>query len=261
MIITDKFVFIHFPKTGGLFATDMLEKVHQKKSLRHFFTGSPLYQNLLHPNVKKIYGANVYRPHGTYDQIPEEHRRKVIVSSIRNPFDRYVSTYEFRVWTKRNPAEMENILRAYPAFPDLTFEQYVKFANVFDISNRTYSSLLKLDIGLVTYMFIQFFFKDPGRVIENLSEDYLRSDAYKDDMACVTFLHSENLNGELCDFLRSLHYREKDITFILNAERKNVTKERKAKKWKDYYSKELFDFVQFKERFILRLFPEYNESY
>ena len=117
MIITDKFVFIHFPKTGGLSATDMLEKVHQKKSLRHYFTGPPLYENLLHPNIKKIYGASEYRPHGTYDQIPEEHRCKVIVSSIRNPFDRYVSTYEFRVWTKRNPAEMENILQAYPAFP------------------------------------------------------------------------------------------------------------------------------------------------
>jgi len=261
LIITDKFVFLHFPKTGGLFVTDILNKVHKKKTLKHLFFKSSMYQELMMPNVKRIYGANVYNPHGTYDQIPEEHRSKTIISCTRNPFDRYVSTYEFRQWTKRKPDEMEKIIKLYPKFPDLTFEQYVKFANKFDIANRTYSSLLRPDIGLITYTFIQFFFKDPKRVIENLDETYLNSDRYKEDMADILFLHTENVNHELHDFLLRLHYRKKDLYFINDTERKNVTANRKEKDWKKYYTKDLFEFVKFKERFILRLFPEYNKEY
>jgi hypothetical protein len=261
LIITDKFVFLHFPKTGGLFVTDILHKVHKKKTLRYLFFKPPMYQELMLPNVKRIYDSNIYNQHGTYDQIPEEHRSKTIISCVRNPFDRYVSTYEFRQWTKRKPDEMEKIIKLYPEFPDLTFEQYLKFANVFDIANRTYSPLLRLDVGMITYTFIQFFFKNPKRIIENLDESYLNSNEYKRDMAEVFFLHSENLNSELRDFLLRLNYRRRDLFFINAAERKNVTVNRIEKKWRKYYTKDMFDFVKFKERFILRLFPEYNEEY
>ena len=241
--------------------TDILQKIHKKKSLRHFFFKPPMYQELMLPNIKKISGANVYNQHGIYEQIPIEHKEKPIVSCIRNPFDHYVSLYEYRNWRNQQSHQLEKIKKIFPLFPELTFEQYLSFIDTFEFEDRTYSDLLKLDIGILTFSFIQFFFKDHKKIIENLDEAYLNSNRYKEDMADILFLHTENVNHELHDFLLRLHYRKKDLYFINAAERKNVTADRKEKNWKKYYTKDLFDFVKFKERFILRLFPEYDKEY
>jgi hypothetical protein len=258
LIITDKFVFLHYPKTGGLFITDVLKKVHAKKK---WFMKPPMCQELMLPNVKRIYGANVYNQHGAYEQIPEEHRMKPIISCIRNPFDRYVSTFEYRSWLQRQPGELEKIMKQYPAFPELTFEQYLSFINIFDIANRTYSDQLKLDIGVITYSFIQFFFKDPNRIILNLNEAYLNSDKYKDDMPEIIFLRTENLNLDLYNVLLKFGYYKPDISFIMNENKVNVTPHRKTNQnWREYFNRNLYDFVKFKERFILKLFPEYNNE-
>ncbi len=103
-----------------------------------------------------------------YEQIPEAHRSKRIFSNTRNPFERFVSAYKFRMWARRHPSEMDRILADYPEVPSLSFEQYVKFANVYESGNRSAGDLPKLDIGVLTYTFIQFFFKDPKSVIANL---------------------------------------------------------------------------------------------
>ena len=113
----------------------------------------------------------------------------------------------------------------------------------------------------MTCTFIQFFFRNPKRVIEKLDENYLFSDACGQDSADVVFLHSERLNAELYNFLRSLRYKERSIAFIRNEAGQNVTRAREDKPWRAYYNKELFDFVKHRERFLFRLFPEYDEDY
>lgn len=80
-------------------------------------------------------------------------------------------------------------------------------------------------------------------------------------MADVVFLHAERLNAELYDFLKSLRYRHRSIAYILNEARQNVTGPREDKPWRAYYNKELFDFVQYRERFLFRRFPKYDEEY
>jgi hypothetical protein len=247
LIVTDQFVFLHYPKTGGLFVAEVLKKLHTKT------------EELMLPNVKRIHGASVRNQHGTYEQIPQEHRGKPLIACIRNPFDRYVSTYEYRRWLNRTPAELIKIKARFPAYPDLDFSQYLEFINIFDIENRTYGDRLKVDVGVITYSFIQFFFKDPERIILNLNEAYINSDAYKMDIPEIVFLHTENLNRELYEALVKFGHDKKDVSFVLEEKKVNVTSNRKPDKdWKDYYSEELLDYVRFKERFILRLFPEYD---
>jgi hypothetical protein len=257
VIITDKFVFLHYPKTGGSFVTEILKKVHAKKAR---FRNRPMCQELMMPNLKRIHGAHVYHPHGTYEQIPEEHKAKSIVSCIRNPFDRYVSTYEYQNWLQWHPSQMEEIMKQYPDFPELSFERYLSFINRFDIKSRIHHDRLRIDIGMITYSFLQFFFKEPHRIIEGLDENYLNSNEYKNDMPEIVFIRSENLNLDLYHVLLKFGYRKKDISFIMEERKVNVTKRRRDKRWQEYYCKDLYDYVKFKERFILRLFPEYDNE-
>jgi len=210
------------------------------------------------PNLKRIHGANVFNQHGMYEQIPEEHRTKSIVSCIRNPFDRYVSTYEFRNWQKRDPRELEKIAELYPEFPNLNFERYLSFINMFDIQSRVYHEQLKIDIGMISYAFIQFFFKDPRSIIQNLNDAYIESEAYKNDMPEITFMRTENLGQDLYNVLLKFGYKKDDISFILGAKKVNVTPGRTVNKsWKEYYTQDLLEYVQYKERFILKMYPEY----
>ena len=48
--------------------------------------------------------------------------------------------------------------------------------------------------------------------------------------------------------------------FILNAQKVNVTVKRNEKHGKEYYNQILYEYIKFKERFVLKLFPEYNEA-
>lgn len=257
MIITDKFVFLHFPKTGGLFVADVLKKVHERIKQRAP-SNPPLCRELLLPNLKRINGSGVNNVHGTYEQIPDEYRDRPIISCIRDPFDRYVSTYEFRNWVQQRPGDLERILSEYPAFPKLSFKQYLKFINVYDINSRTGHELLKVDIGMITFAFIQFFFKDPMRTFRAMDDGYLESDQYRRDMPEVKFLHTEDLNRELHDLLLGFGYETGDISFIINEPRVNATPQRKEKNdWERYYDQALYDQVKRKERFLFKLFPEY----
>jgi hypothetical protein len=258
MIITDKFVFLHYPKTGGSFVTHVLKKIHRRIRYRRLFINAPACRELLLPNIKRVHGAYRYNQHGIYIQIPEAHRTKPVISCIRNPFDRYVSTYEFRNWSRKYPAPVQKIIERYPDFPDINFEQYLSFINTFDIESRVYHDLLHADIGMITYSFIQFFFKNPEMIIRNLNDEYLMSDAYKNDMPEITFLRTETLNRDLHDLLLKFDYREDDISFILQEEKVNVSKARKTgKSWAEYYTDDLIEYVRQKERFFLRMFPEY----
>ncbi|MFA5114044.1 MAG: hypothetical protein WC529_07115 [Candidatus Margulisiibacteriota bacterium] len=247
MIITDKFVFLHFPKTGGLFVAGALKKLSERSG------GRCTCRELLLPNLKRIDGAGVNNVHGTCEQIPAEDRPKPIVSCIRNPFDRYVSTYEFRNWVQQPARFLPEIKERFPRFPDLTFAEYVEFINIYDIRSRTDHELLTADIGMISYAFIQFFARDPRRAIRELGEADL-------GLAAVTFLRTEDLNRQLYEYLQKMDYNDEDIRFILAEERSNATPARQGKAgWRQYYDRKLYEQVRQKESLLFKLFPEYDQ--
>jgi hypothetical protein len=69
MIVTEHFVFLHVPKTGGLFVTDIIR--------RHFDY------------------IEVGHIHAGYEQIPPEYRHLPALAFVRNPWDWYVSVYSY----------------------------------------------------------------------------------------------------------------------------------------------------------------------
>jgi hypothetical protein len=257
LIITDHFVFLHFPKAGGSFVSRMLKQVHAKKG---WFGREKYCEELLCPNLKRRAGAGVLNVHGTFEQIPAGHRGKPVLSCRRNPFDRLVSTYEFRAWARPAPEELEKIKAVHPGFPDLSFGEYLAFANRFDIASRAHSDGLKTDIGFMTYTFLQFFCREAGAAITGLTEADLVSGAWKKDLAPVTFLSAENLNEDLHAALKSFGYADRDIDFIPGSPKVNVTPGRAARDWRSYYTDELYRLVEFKERALFDLFPGYRRS-
>ena len=102
MFITDKFVFLHIPKTAGTFVHKVLRELHcpsawQRKvhSLRRMTKISiPLFPYQYREVIK----------HSIRRLIPEAcDGSRAVVLAVRNPLDHYVSHFRFN-WWRRFPA-------------------------------------------------------------------------------------------------------------------------------------------------------------
>ena len=116
LILTPNFVFIHQPKTGGTFVTDVLSDLLGPP--KHTFDG----------DTKIAF----FNKHGTCREIPETHRELPICASLRNPYERYVSQYMFAWWKQELPPwiEIDAVLAHFPHFPELSFEEFVSGSEI-----------------------------------------------------------------------------------------------------------------------------------
>jgi hypothetical protein len=114
-------------------------------------------------------------------------------------------------------------------------------------------------LGLHTIQFIQFYFPGPEGVLSLIDKDYIREKRYQRDVADIVFLHQENLNEELYNFLLGLGYSRKDIRFIREVDRVNVTAREASQfgTW-DFYTQELVEDVLNKDELLFEVFPEYG---
>jgi hypothetical protein len=152
MIITDKFVYIHLSKTGGTFVTQVLKQIHEARgdkivacyadkqpksrwSLRQLINPRRTFLMLQHWDD----GLKTYNQHGKANDIPPGHQHKPILTTIRNPYDHYVSGYEFRWWAFPREASStigQWLYGTYPHFPDLSFAEYLHMTNGLALINR-----------------------------------------------------------------------------------------------------------------------------
>lgn len=244
MIITDDFVYIHMPKTAGTFVTEILGRVYGEDRC-----------------------INVHK-HGTVSDIPTEYACRPIVSTRRNPYERYVSQYRFE-WWKLHPesfcgeAEMR---RLFPHYPDLSFADYLELANTAFIGcfqqqptgfvNNNFAPQDRL--GWHTEHFVRFYFENAREVFARIDEDYIDRGLYREDMHEVRFLRVDRLNQELHDFLVEVGHDPRDLEFVLSAERVLPAEggREPGDRWQDYYTPELIEFVRTRERLLFKIFPE-----
>ena len=268
MIFTDTFVYIHQPKTGGTFVTTALKTIHRKGDRRNLPTrlwnavrGLQRPKPPLHLYTNK-YGRLVqWNKHGTCAEIPGSHRGKRILASVRNPYDQYVSQYEFGWWKRKEYLRyfraVPEFQKAHPNFPDISFEQYVLLINRAFCENGQSGR----GVGFHTTEFVRFYFRDPPKALSELDEVYVASRKYEDDMCDVHFIRTDQLNSELYQFLLSVGYQREDIEFILGLGKIVYRgKGRSAEqKWEKYYTPELKQFVRTRERLLFKMFPEFDE--
>ncbi len=259
MIFTEQFVFLHVPKTGGTFVRSMLTQAHQAREaswrarLRRA-RGRPFqFESHSGPRLK----------HGWRNAIPPEHRDKPILSTLRNPFDRYVSQYEFRWWTKPPPQGMcdhEQARRIYPHFPDLSFAEFVHLANELFAELALTHPDEPEPIGWQTEQFINFHARTPQRYTRKVGDGFFLSPPFSQELAPVHLLRMERLNRDLYSYLREHGFSRREVRFVLDAGR-ILPKEggrSSAQTWTRYYTPELLQFVRRRERLLLQAFPEYD---
>lgn len=254
MIITDNFVFIHVPKTGGTFVEKVLKKLLTE-------TGSPYEVRL----------DRVLGQHQTVREIPKPHRNKKVLAAIRNPYDYYVSVYEFGRWKwpmyQRFPND-NAIRRRYPHYPDLTFSEFMEVENDWSLQrlrhqrrHRPWNSSLfvRKQIGHFTYFFLQFVSDNPLRMIERI--DYFASEQrYRAILPGVHFIKTSNLNHDLVDFLLEVGYEPKQLEFILHMDkvRPPQSPREDSQHWSDYYTPTTLAQVRYLDRAIFTMFPEFD---
>src|SRR5438094_8586315 len=124
MVITDQFVYLHMHKTGGTFVERVMDEVYAK--------ADTLYYNTLHRADRERFGS--VDQHETVQDIPAEHRHKRILFTIRNPYDCYVSRYEFAWWVGRpNSVFVDDKMQVeFPTYPRISSDAYMTAINNWD---------------------------------------------------------------------------------------------------------------------------------
>jgi len=248
MIITDDFVFIHYPKTGGTFVRKVVEKILRKMA-----------KPILHKEK-----------HGICEDIPKEYLDRPIVSCIRNPYDFKVSEFEFGWWKKLAPNSMVTPMKAnYPHFPRLSFEEFVEcWDNLTPIVRRNAEiNSFTRTMGQYSQRFLKFFSHDYDDLIRKMDEEFMTKRLHTDYLYPVHFLRTNALNQDLHVFFRKLGYPSKYINVVLQRRRiyprrwRHLFSGRRRKKgdrWESYYSPELKRKVRISERILFQMFPEFD---
>jgi hypothetical protein len=258
MVITNKFVFVHQPKTGGTFVRQVIDTVAKAE-----LAEGPFRRLRRAGLVPRRFGyRETANYHGTCHDIPAEHRHKKIVSAIRDPFDFYVSFYHYGWWAAHpedSYRDFDEVRRAFPNFPNLSFEQFLELANSlfldFDMIGDPGS---KHRMGYYSTQFLQYFFREPVDSYRSIDAAYLTNRAWPDDMFDVEFLRTSMLNRDLHQFLTREGYPRRYIDGVLAKPPVRPQEHHTARpsaNFRHYYTRETYDLVREKERLLFAIFP------
>lgn len=265
MIITDQFIFIHDPKTGGSFVTSVLFELYEIKwnywdQLRTTIFGASTYRTpygQLTQNSKKHFGCL---------HIPKEYKNRLVLATMRNPYDWYTSQYEFGWWKKKSLIHLfkkvDYFERDFPHFPDISFAEFIHLSHLAFDTNFECAPELWQKAGWRTRLFLHNFATHPNQTLinhvqhETIPLQTLQADLYQP----IHFIHTHSLNKELFQFLLSIGFPENKLQFILKKQKVlPLGKKREINKsWESYYTPELKKFVREKDSMIFKYFPAFD---
>jgi hypothetical protein len=181
-----------------------------------------------------------------------------LVATIRSPYDRYASQFEF-AWWRRYPEMFGPVSRtkaSYPNFPDLSFDDFVRLTNT--VSVPACAPGVE-GIGFHTFQFIESFAADPDSTWRGLCEGR-DAGRWATDTQGVTFLDQAQLNHDLHAFLLGLGYPPGDVAFVQHADRIWPPEGGRTadQDWRGYYSPEMKTYVRQRERLLFARFPQFD---
>ncbi|MCB0482861.1 MAG: sulfotransferase family 2 domain-containing protein [Flavobacteriales bacterium] len=261
MNITNSFVFIHMPKTGGTFVSSVLRKLHHTGRLHDVMLRKESMLFAKYKLLKLIKGKQIdyleFNKHGTCREIPVEYRNLPILSCIRNPFDWYVSNYKY-AWWRSHPQDYPG-LQDHSKWPNLGFSEYLSLSNAEWVKILNPNVTVNSSLGRFTILFINYYCEHPDEVVSLQDDDALFS-AIQSNMFPITFMETSNLNSELYQILLSTgDYTTEQMKFILNKEKISPRNQRKAiETWQSFFSNEEKNDIYYRDRFLFKLFPRYD---
>src|SRR5690242_4920400 len=117
MLVTDKFVFIHLPRTGGTFIADVITK---------FF-----------PSTREI-GYHLPR-----ELLPKEYAHLPVLGTVRSPWEFYVSWYHHHKTSDRYSAGKNVLYCAVSQDRKLDFGQTIRNALELGVNQQLLDSLVQ----------------------------------------------------------------------------------------------------------------------
>jgi hypothetical protein len=272
MLLTDTFTFVHMPKTGGTFVTAVLKALHAPlPSRRKLLWKIARRMGVRHGRYGEL--IDMEPKHGACHDIPQRQAGKPILSCVRGPYEWYVSQYEFAWWKRTfqydpngpsTPAgwAIERALPGFAAshthFPNISFQEFMELCHA---AADLYNERAGTDFGLYTHGFVRYFYRNPEDVLGKLTAPYIASGDHLTDRFPVTLLHTEHLKAELQSALKSLGYREDDLTFIGSLGKilpKGIGRS-DDQRWQMYYTPEVEADVRARDDALFRMFPEYDD--
>jgi hypothetical protein len=226
MIVTDKFVFVHLPRSGGTFVSELIRK---------FF-----------PSAKEI-GYHLPRT-----LLPKQYCHLPVLGAVRNPWDFYVSWY-YHVW----PRDAETTLISW-ATEDGKVDFVGTTMNVLNLgaNNQRLDALIDRLPGDVDYR---------AKHIPNITKESMRK-ARGSGVGYYTFRFNhlfgnpddmficrlESLRQDLIAFFAGVGVATTELCdYVLNTERKNTADHRH---YSTYYTSELANLVSIRDRELIDRF-------
>lgn len=264
MLLTDRFVFIHVPSTGGTYVTAAMQRAFRDR-VAAGEADAPI--DLVDGDMK----------HAGCASIPASHRHLPIVANVRNTYDHYVAYYEYAWWKKEDvrgitQAEMR---RRYPHFPDLDFAEFVEMSSVEFREVDTPHLADDDQPGFHTEQFVRMFFRDPERVLAGFGREYVESGRYRDDMYDVRFLRNDDLTADVATLLGDEGFDRATIDALAEMGRiypnrviispldylRRRRPRRTERNWRRYYTPEIAAVVRRREWFLFHLFPDFDLAF
>jgi len=257
---------LNFPKTGSSFARRAIKQVYTNRNstlrntLEKMHLCPPSVREVIVPKIDEKIGYNIKDQHGTLRQIPEAYKNNAIVSITRNPISRYQSTYHFKWWQQYPPDGINVIREKYPYFPNISFSEYYEMLHVFGRKNRLQGIVPKIDLGLHSIQFIQFYFHNPQDVLRKIDNEYIEKKYFLEDMGIVKFLHQENLNQEIKSFLVGVGIEREQVRIIDAMKKVNVTEIETVNSKPMGIENEIQDLILKRDKLLFEIFPKYLPS-
>ena len=226
MIVTDKFVFVHLPRSGGTFICELIRK---------FF---PSAREIGHHMPRKL--------------LPQKYSHLPVLGTIRNPWDFYVSFYHyvqsksaastFLAWMRENSTadfrgSIRNILnlttdeqrldKLLSLLPEQVDYSRTQIPNV---SKHTLEKVRGSGVGYYTFRFNELF-------------------GNPDD---VSICRLETLREDLLSFFEALDLMTDQLrNYVLCSDKKNAAEH---SHYSTYYSSELAELVSIRDRQLIERF-------
>lgn len=254
MLVTSQFVVLNLPKTGSSFVREVLKAIYNKR--RWKWGADRMLKEFMLPRLGG--GVPGVDQHGTFRQIPPRFKHLPVVAAVRNPYSKLLSAYEYRWWAQNPLLPKEELTRRFPHFPELSLDEFVEMWELTAL--RRLGGSNPLGLGRQTVQFFNFFFRDPPKALASLSDDYVETGAFRDDMAEVTFLKQEKLRDDLAAFLERFGFSPEELEICRRYRSVNKTKGGVSDR-STLWTPNALQSVETSERFMLRMLDHLGISY
>jgi CubicO group peptidase (beta-lactamase class C family) len=263
LIITEKFVLLNFPKRESHLARKAVLELYGGLRGRGAGAGwDDAFIQEVRPRIQRRRRQQSRSPAAipfSYHELPEAHAGKPAVMVMRDPFKQLIASFKRGLWARHPPLPAERIKAAFPQFPEMSFTDFWNFQHTLYLQHLLGGAQPTANIGPQSLEMLMHLAAKPGEIVASISDDYIDSGRYLDDIPPITFLRQEHLTRELHDYLLDLGYPAERLAFILEMESESVPLGQEQLGDIDtYFTPALKRQFRYRERALFELFYNYT---